>query len=463
MPSKTRIAQAAALVSLGIVPTLALAAGAARVDFSSGNVSAISASGAQRPLAKGAEVAPGETIATGDNGRTQLRFADGAQMSLQPKSEFRIEAYEHKGGEGDKGFFNLLRGGLRTITGLIGRGNKDAYRVTTQVATIGIRGTEYSVGYTGPDGQGVLIHTGEGAVEVCNAAGCVIVSGGESALVTGKDTKPTVAGSPPVLPPQQPPGEAVTPYGAGDCTGSGGGSCVLGADLTSGKKYAVAVAAVFDGSADVYSFAAPADAVFGGGSTLQSVSDSDGQHLTAGNVKGALAIDGVIGWGVWTTGSGVVNCDGACSVNATQLHYIAGLPTSTADISALQSANLVGTYSLAGYSLPTSESGVVGNVTGGTLTAHFAPAHVTVGVSLGVAIGGSSYALSGTGSTSGGSRFSGGDGSTFGFNGFFAGANASHAGIAYKFSAGGLDEHVMGAAAFRRTSTTSAGGSIALD
>ena len=107
MPSKTSIAQAAALISLGLVTQSALAAGAARVDFSSGNVSAISASGAQRPLAKGAEVAPGETIATGDNGRTQLRFADGAQMSLQPKSEFRIEAYEHKGGDGDKGFFNL--------------------------------------------------------------------------------------------------------------------------------------------------------------------------------------------------------------------------------------------------------------------------------------------------------------------------------------------------------------------
>ncbi len=142
MSNPIRLTRTAAALILLASPLIVQAAGAARIDFAAGNVSAVSPSGTQRPLGKGSEVAAGETIATGDNGRTQLRFADGAQVSLQPKTEFRIDAYDYKGNGEDKGFFNLLRGGLRTITGLIGRTNKYAYRVTTQVATIGIRGTE---------------------------------------------------------------------------------------------------------------------------------------------------------------------------------------------------------------------------------------------------------------------------------------------------------------------------------
>ncbi len=447
MSNPIRLTRTAAALILLASPLIVQAAGAARIDFAAGNVSAVSPSGTQRPLGKGSEVAAGETIATGDNGRTQLRFADGAQVSLQPKTEFRIDAYDYKGNGEDKGFFNLLRGGLRTITGLIGRTNKDAYRVTTQVATIGIRGTEYSVGYTDSTNDAVIVHTGEGRVEVCNAAGCVIVSGGESAFV-GKNSAPAITGSAPQLPPQQP-GEAVVPYAVGDCaTGSGGSCIVAGAGLASGN-YTVAFAGQFNGSQAVVMLDTPAAATFGANSELLSASDSSGQVLTAGTIQGAFSADGIIGWGVWTSGTGVINCDGSCDVSLTRVHYVAGLPTSSSDISALQTADVTGTYSLIGYTNPTSHSGIVGSVTGGTLTASFTPAQVNVGVTLGVAIGGSNYTLSGTGSGSGSSTFSG-SGSGFLYNGFFAGSQASHAGIAYKFSAGGLDELVTGAAAFRR-------------
>ena len=108
-------------------PVVSYGAAAARVDFAVGTVQAVAAGGAQRPLSKGAEISAGETIRTGDDGRAQLRFADGALMSLQPRTEFRIDAYTYASkGEGeDKGFFNLLKGGLRTITGLSGRSNRD--------------------------------------------------------------------------------------------------------------------------------------------------------------------------------------------------------------------------------------------------------------------------------------------------------------------------------------------------
>src|SRR5262245_50766176 len=149
-------------VLLGLVaaayPVIGFTAPAARVDFTTGNVTAVGPGGKSRALAKGAQVEQGETIAT-NNGRAQLRFTDGAYVSLQPQSEFRIDQYRFDGKQdgNEKGFFSLVKGGLRTITGLVGRNNKNNYQVTTSVATIGIRGTEYTIQY----GQSVTGTVGE--------------------------------------------------------------------------------------------------------------------------------------------------------------------------------------------------------------------------------------------------------------------------------------------------------------
>jgi hypothetical protein len=130
-----------------LLPAQILAAGAARLDFASGDVSARSASGAVRALSKGSELQNGDTVLTGREGRAQMRFSDGAMVSLQPQSEFSLDDYRFAGkadGE-ERGFFSLLKGGLRTLTGLIGRSNRDSYKLKTSVATIGIRGTEFTV------------------------------------------------------------------------------------------------------------------------------------------------------------------------------------------------------------------------------------------------------------------------------------------------------------------------------
>jgi hypothetical protein len=124
--------------------TGALAA-AGQIEFAVGNVTAQNPSGNSRPLSKGNEFDAGDTIQTRD-GRVQLRFSDGGYISLQPNTEFKIEDYSFNGkADGsEKGFFSLVKGGLRAITGAIGHGaNKNAYQVNTPVATIGIRGTEY--------------------------------------------------------------------------------------------------------------------------------------------------------------------------------------------------------------------------------------------------------------------------------------------------------------------------------
>ena len=142
-----RLARQASLALLVSSALCGAAAGApaARVDFAIGDVSATGADGKQRPIARGTVLESGEMVTTAGNGRAQLRFSDGGYTSLQPDTQFRIDDYRYDGvtdGQ-EKGFFSLLKGGLRTITGAIGRNNKSTYRVTTSTATIGIRGTEY--------------------------------------------------------------------------------------------------------------------------------------------------------------------------------------------------------------------------------------------------------------------------------------------------------------------------------
>jgi hypothetical protein len=203
----------------GAYPTLAYSAGAARVDFAAGSVMAVSAAGTQRVVAKGTEIGSGEAVVTGSGGRAQLRFTDGALISLQPGTEFKIDNYQFSGKNDneEKGFFSLIKGGMRTITGLIGRSNRNNYQVSTSVATIGIRGTEYTAGLN-PTGSELLVHTGEGLVEVCNGSGCVLLGSGESGSVQGQQ-QPKRTDSRPQLPPAQPDPSVMPLFSTGDVLG----------------------------------------------------------------------------------------------------------------------------------------------------------------------------------------------------------------------------------------------------
>ncbi|MBE7461744.1 MAG: FecR domain-containing protein [Zoogloeaceae bacterium] len=206
------------LVSLPILFCAdAFAAGAAKVDFAVGDVSVIQTNGMRRPLARGAEVQAGETVDTG-GGRTQLRFTDGAMVSLQPQTQFRIDAYEFKGQPdgSEKGFFRLLKGAMRTITGAIGKADRTAYRLDTAVATIGIRGTEYAVAY----GNSITVTTNSGLVEVCNAAGCLLVEAGQSAYVPDANTLPAFTRRNALDPLLAPPAPAPSGFSTGDSPGA---------------------------------------------------------------------------------------------------------------------------------------------------------------------------------------------------------------------------------------------------
>lgn len=82
----------------------------------------------------------------------QLRMIDHAIISLTEKSRLRIDQYRFNNNRStDSAIMTLLAGGFRTITGVIGKANKKAYRMKTPLATLGIRGTNYGVVIKGSD------------------------------------------------------------------------------------------------------------------------------------------------------------------------------------------------------------------------------------------------------------------------------------------------------------------------
>lgn len=182
-----RITALAAALS-AIYPLQAFA-NAGVAQFAVGDVAVQRASGSST-LASGARLESGDTVTTGASGRTQLRFTDGGMVSLQPNSQFKLTRYTDSaaGGGQDSFLVDLARGGMRALTGLIGKRNRDSYKVTTTTATIGIRGSGFSMAYN-PDGT-LGVTTELDAIEVCTQAGCVGLNVGESVVVTDASSLP---------------------------------------------------------------------------------------------------------------------------------------------------------------------------------------------------------------------------------------------------------------------------------
>lgn len=454
MPSDTfnRSSRAVMLAAIAAAyPVVGLTAPAARVDFTTGNVMAISPSGQSRSLAKGAQVEQGETIAT-NNGRAHLRFTDGAYVSLQPESEFRIDQYrfDGKADGNEKGFFSLIKGGLRTITGLVGRTNKNNYQVTTSVATIGIRGTEYTIQY----GQSITGTVGEGEINVCNGAGCLSVTNGESYYVQNQEIRPVLTNKRTDLPPP-PPQEPPPQFKSAEQVNEEGQSCAIvscGAPSMDRKinpaNVSVAASGAEFGDVQFGTREGVGAEISGGGLSSHDWPFFDTVTLT--NSKSA-GDDGIIAWGTATAVAG-----GEFSQpfgGFTGVHWVVGDATSNMD----SLSSKVGTYELLGGTAPTSVYGNPGNnkLTSMNMIADFGSGFVSG--AMGWSLNGSSVAASYFGSISGGRLFASGSvtsGSGFvQMEGFFAGANASRAGVTYMLDT--FSDRYVGAAALIQKSLTS--------
>lgn len=103
--------------------------------------------GKENQLNKGAILYEGDRVVTSKGAAVELSMIDGAKMQVKQDSAVRITEYVMKSGfeTGSRSIIDLIKGGLRKITGAIGANPQSIYRFHTGVLTIGVRGTDYVV------------------------------------------------------------------------------------------------------------------------------------------------------------------------------------------------------------------------------------------------------------------------------------------------------------------------------
>jgi hypothetical protein len=154
----------------------------------------------------------GDRITTGMGSTAFIAMDDGAEIYLKEDSVVKISTYIITSGfdKDSSSVLDLIRGGLRKITGSIGASALSNYQVQTGLATIGIRGTEYviklckqddcnqTVGRNDPDAklhavvlEGIITLTTEEDVQILMAIGEYGTASREELVVLEGDAVPS--------------------------------------------------------------------------------------------------------------------------------------------------------------------------------------------------------------------------------------------------------------------------------
>lgn len=144
------------------------------VIWSKGNVSAAEPNQPARKLARRSPIFANDVITSDATSTAQIAFTDTSVYSIDKGTEFKIADYAFKKSAkpaDDKSVMTLVKGGFRSITGNIAKANPDGYQVNTPVATIGVRGTQFSA-LISPT-KGTLFKIDKGSIKVSNKAGTI--------------------------------------------------------------------------------------------------------------------------------------------------------------------------------------------------------------------------------------------------------------------------------------------------
>lgn len=177
-----RIYGLAVAAAFAAVSATAMASNATVTQLS-GTMSVKKPDGSVRILSQKSKIESGDTINTQQDSYAQIRFSDGAQLTLKPNTAVKIENFnfsEEKPQE-DSFVYSLFKGGLRAVTGIVGKRSKDKYQLGTQTATIGIRGTTFSADDCANKRDGDCSRL-DAAVYVGVADGEIVVRNGQGEL-----------------------------------------------------------------------------------------------------------------------------------------------------------------------------------------------------------------------------------------------------------------------------------------
>jgi hypothetical protein len=172
---------------------VALAAGllVAAAAFANGTVTSVKGSArvGNEPVTENQKIPPGSVVTTGPDAQVVMRFDDGQRVVLGQNTELKVVDYQFTEANpaADRMVFDLLKGGARFVTGLLGRRSQSAFQMRTPQATIGIRGTDFMAVIVNP----LYLSVTQGAIAASTSAGTSAFGAGATASVVSSSALAT--------------------------------------------------------------------------------------------------------------------------------------------------------------------------------------------------------------------------------------------------------------------------------
>ncbi|MBV8665473.1 MAG: FecR domain-containing protein [Burkholderiaceae bacterium] len=181
---------------------VAMAAVAGYVQFAAGDVRIVDLAGKERAAQKGQPINEGETVLTAGGASAQLRMVDGGILALRPDTQLKVDLYTFSGAAdgSENALLSLVRGGLRAITGLIGKTNKEKLKLQTPTAVIGIRGTDHEPvvllasppGTPAPNPPGTYDKVNVGATSLTTQVGTTVINANQIGYAASLTQQPVI-------------------------------------------------------------------------------------------------------------------------------------------------------------------------------------------------------------------------------------------------------------------------------
>ncbi|HEY9080735.1 FecR family protein [Magnetovibrio sp.] len=137
------------------------------------NAATVERSGLPAPLTMNMALESNDTVATATDARLEITFVDGTTLTLGERARITLDDYVYTPGEtANKLAVSVAQGAFLFVSGAMGKQAEREMQVTTQLATIGIRGTTF---WGGPLDTPLDVLLLDGKVEVRSPGGAVIL------------------------------------------------------------------------------------------------------------------------------------------------------------------------------------------------------------------------------------------------------------------------------------------------
>lgn len=135
----------------------------AQITHLSGVLTAKQADGNTRMLSVKSPVREGDVLSTQAEAYARLKFIDHSEMVLRPNSVLKISEFTFREPDpkGDKVRLEMLKGGFRAVSGMVGKRSRESVSFSLPTATIGIRGTHLGALFCQNDCDGVPTPNGQ--------------------------------------------------------------------------------------------------------------------------------------------------------------------------------------------------------------------------------------------------------------------------------------------------------------